>query len=65
MAPIDLTSIYKQYEGKWVALADDHKTVFGYGNTAKEAAETAQASGQKDYTLLYVEPTDLLYCGRS
>lgn len=65
MVPINVTSIYKRYEGKWVALADDHKTVLGYGNTAKEAAETALASGHKDYTLLYLEPIDLLYCGRS
>lgn len=63
MTPIDLTSVYKQYQGKWVALADDNKTVWGHGNTAKEAAETAQAKGHDDYTLLYVEPTDLLYCG--
>ena len=65
MTSIDLTSIYKNYEGKWVALASDNKTVFGFGNTAKEAAESAQANGHKDYTLLYVEPSGLLYCGNS
>lgn len=65
MAPIDLTPIYKQYEGKWVALGSDYKSVFGSGNTAKEAADRAEASGQKDFTLLYVEPSNLLYCGRS
>ena len=65
MSPIDLTSIYKQYEGKWVALSDDYKSVFGAGNTAKEAAGMAESAGHKDFTLLYVEPSDVLYCGCS
>ena len=65
MSPIDLTPIYKQYEGKWVALSDDYKSVFASGNTAKEAADRAEADGHKDFTLLYVEPSDLLYCGCS
>ena len=65
MTPIDLTPIYKQYQGKWVALSDDYKSVFGSGNTAKEAAEESQANGHQDYILHYVEPTDVLYCGRS
>lgn len=65
MSPIDLTAIYKQYEGKWVALGSDYKAVFGAGNTAKEAAEMAEANSHKDFTLLYVEPADLLYCGCS
>lgn len=63
MTPIDLSPILKDYEGQWVALSDDYKAVFGNGRTAKEAAENARAKGHLDYTLLYVQPFDLLYCG--
>ena len=63
MTPIDLSSILKNYEGKWVALSDDNTAVYGSGNTAKDAAEAARAKGHTDYTLLYVQPFDLLYCG--
>ncbi len=63
MAPIDLSSILKDYEGKWVALSDDNKVVFGSGNTAREAASEARAKGRADFTLLFVQPFDLLYCG--
>lgn len=63
MSPLDLTSIYKQYEGKWVALSDDHKTVYGAGDTVAEAVKQATQSGHSNPTLLFVEPSDTLYCG--
>ena len=63
MAPIDLSNILKGYEGKWVALSDDNQGVFGSGNTAKDAANEAKTKGRTDFTLLFVQPFDLLYCG--
>ena len=63
MAPIDLSTILKDYESKWVALSDDNAAVQGSGNTAKEAANDARSKGYSDFTLLFVQPFDLLYCG--
>ena len=63
MSPLDLSSILKNYEGKWVALSDDHTTVYGAGDTAKSAADDAKSKGHQEFTLLFVEPSDLLYCG--
>ncbi len=63
MAPIDLSSILKDHENKWVALSDDNTAVYGCGNTAKDAANDAKAKGYSDFTLLFVQPFDLLYCG--
>jgi len=63
MAPIDLTPILRQYSGKWVALSDDHKSVYASGDTAKVAADGAISTGHSDFTLLFVEPSNLLYCG--
>jgi uncharacterized protein DUF5678 len=37
--PIDWSHLYKNYRGKWVALADDEVTVLASGETAKEAYE--------------------------
>ncbi|GEM_PF-514397 len=58
MAPIDLTLILKDYERKWVALSDDNSSVYGSGDTAKEAAEEAESKGHPEFTLLYVEPSE-------
>ena len=63
MAPLDLTLILKDHEGKWVALSDGNSSVYGSGDTAKEAAQQAEAGGHSEFTLLYVEPSDFLYCG--
>lgn len=63
MAPLDLTSILKDYEGKWVALSDDSRSVFGVGKSAKEALDNAKLKGCSDATLMFVQPSDLLYCG--
>jgi hypothetical protein len=37
--PIDWSHLYKNYRGKWVALADDEVTVLASGESAKEAYE--------------------------
>ena len=63
MAPIDLSSILKTYEGKWVALSDDNRNIYGSGDTAKAAAEDSKSKGHLEYTLLFVQPFDLLYVG--
>ena len=63
MAPIDLNPIFKQHLGKWVALSDDQKSVYASGDTAKVAADDAISTGHSDFTLLFVEPSNLLYCG--
>ena len=64
MAPLNLSSIYKQYEGQWVALADDNQSVYGAGRTVEEAVKQAKDSGHPEFTLLFVEPSDTLYCGK-
>ena len=63
MAPLDLSSILKNYEGKWVALSDDNTTVYGAGDSAKEAAADVSSKGHAEFTLLFVDPSDFLYCG--
>lgn len=63
MSPIDLTYILKDYEGKWVALSDDNRSVFGAGKSAKDALEDAKSKGHFDTTLMFVQPLGLLYCG--
>lgn len=63
MAPLDLSSILKGYEGKWVALSDDNMAVYGAGESAKSAADDANAKGHPEFTLLFVDPSDRLYCG--
>ena len=61
MAPLDLSQILKNYEGKWVALSDDNKTVYGAGFTAKEAAREAQSKEYAEFALLFVQPSNFLY----
>ena len=63
MAPLDLTPIIKNYEGKWVALSDDYTSVYGSGDSAKVAADDARSKGHQEFTLLFVEPSNLFYCG--
>jgi len=65
MAPIDLTKILKDYEGKWVALSEDNKSVCGSGKSAKLASQDAESKGHSDFTLLFVQSFDLLYCGEA
>jgi len=42
---IDWSRIYKKYQGLWVALEDDEKTVIASGRTAKEVWLRAQEKG--------------------
>ena len=63
MAPIDLSRLLRDYEGKWVALSEDNKFVYGSGKSAKFAAQDAESKGHSDFALLFVQPFDLMYCG--
>ena len=63
MAPIDLSILLRNYEGKWVALSEDNKSVYGSGRSAKSAAQDAESKGRSDFALLFVQPFDFLYCG--
>ena len=63
MAPLDMTSILKDCEGKWVALSDDSQSVYGIGKSAKEALEDSKSKGYSDVTLMFVQPSDMFYCG--
>ena len=63
MNPLDLSTILKGLQGKWVALSDDVKKIYGSGDSAKSAADDAKSKGYKEFTLLFVDPSDLLYCG--
>ena len=62
MAPLDLSQILKNYEGKWVALSDDNTKVYGSGKTAQEVAQEAKSQGHPEFTLLFVQPSNFLYC---
>ena len=42
---IEWSAIYKKYNGLWVALKDDEKTVISSGKTAKEAVQNAHKKG--------------------
>jgi hypothetical protein len=63
MKPIDLAALIKDYQGKWVALAEDHSKVLAQGKTAGEALSKAESSGHRDSILFFVRPFDLLYSG--
>lgn len=62
MSPLTLSHL-KSYEGKWVALSDNNQRVLGAGKTAKAAIQEAKSKGHSDTTLMFVQPSNLLYCG--
>ncbi len=41
---LDLSSLFKQYEDKWIALTEDYKVV-GEGETLEEALNQAKRQG--------------------
>lgn len=45
MKAIDMTKIYRDYKGKWVALTLDYKTVITSGKTLKEILEDSKKKG--------------------
>lgn len=63
MKPIDYTSIFKKYAGKWIALKGDEKTVVSSSQTAKKALESAISAGVKKPILFKVPSQALPYVG--
>jgi predicted RNase H-like HicB family nuclease len=55
---IDWTKIYNKYKGKWVALAEDEKTVIAAGSTLKEALTKARKASNVEPILTRI-PEDL------
>ena len=55
---IDWTKIYNKHKGKWVALAEDEKTVIAVGNTLKEALTKARKETKIEPILTRI-PEDL------
>ena len=54
MTPLNHSSVYKKYPGKWVAFARDRKTVVASGLRAKTTLEKAQKSGTQKPILFRV-----------
>lgn len=59
----DLTSIQKQYKGKWVAFTDDLKSVISASNDAKTAYKAALEKGYKKPTLFKIPLHVVPYIG--
>jgi hypothetical protein len=56
MKTIDLTKVYRDYKGKWVALKDDQKTVISSAKTLEEAAQLAEKKGFKNPIFMQIPP---------
>lgn len=61
---IDWSEIYKRYQGLWVALKSDERTVVGSGKTAKQARDEAQRKGHKKPVLARMPERLVTYVGR-
>lgn len=53
----------KKYENKWVVLAEDDETILVSGDDAKKVYDEAASKGYENFSLLFVQPADKLYCG--
>jgi len=58
MDVIDLTQVFKEYKGRWVALGRDEKTVLASGKNASEVYSRAQKKLKKP--ILFRVPSKLL-----
>ncbi len=56
---IDWTHLSEEYRGKWVALAEDERTVIAAGKTAKEAHEAARKHPGQHFLYRVPETLDL------
>jgi hypothetical protein len=61
MKTIDWSSIYKKYKGKWVALAEDEKTVLSFGTSAKVIIKKSHDAGYKN-PIITKMPQKLITC---
>ncbi|MBI2327141.1 hypothetical protein HYU92_02375 [Candidatus Curtissbacteria bacterium] len=59
MKAIDMTKIYRDYKGKWVALTPDRKTVITSGSTAKQVYDEAHKKGFEEPILTKI-PTEVV-----
>lgn len=62
---IDWSTIWAEFRGKWVALADDEVTVLASGDTAKDALRRARAAGHDRPILAHMPPSLGTYVGRA
>ena len=58
MKPIDMTKIYRDYKGKWVALTPDRRSVIASGQSAKQVYDQAHKKGFKEPILAKI-PTEV------
>lgn len=50
----DWSSIYSEYKGLWVAMADDEETVIASGKTVKKVLDASGAKGNPNPVLFRV-----------
>jgi hypothetical protein len=62
MEQTDLSKIFEQFKGLWVALTEKD-TVISANKSAKKAYEEAKKKGYKDPILFKVPMSDLPYIG--
>ena len=60
---IDWTGIYKQYQGMWVALADDEVTVLAADPDALTALRNGRQAGKGEPTLHRVPEKVISFAG--
>lgn len=60
MKSLDMSKIYKNYRGNWVALEDDEQTVISSGKTLDETARKAEEKGFENPIFMQV-PEKLTY----
>lgn len=59
MKPIDMTKIYREYKGKWVALTPDRKSVITSGSNAKKVFDEAHKKGFNEPIITKI-PTEIV-----
>lgn len=61
--PIDWTQLQKKYQGQWIALTADEKTVVASGHTLKAAHRRAQAQGIEKPFMSFVPKEAVSFVG--
>ncbi len=63
MTPIQLSTILRAYEKKWVALNREKTRVIASGDSVKEVAASAKKSTGEKPIIFFVSPFNLDYVG--
>ena len=63
MATKNWTTLFEQYKGKWVALADDETTVISSGEVLSEVIHKATDKGHLKPILAKIPTKDITYIG--